>query len=250
MRLLLTFGLTLLLAGCASAPPAPVAMPGQDPNPTPFSAATSLEALPQGWQPYRLARFKKDTRYQLVPYGGTVAMRATAEASASGLRFNTSVDLRDYPFLTWRWKVTALIDGADNTLAHVEDSPARVVVMFEGGREQLPAAEQINYDLALAIGGNRLPYATLMYIWENQLPVGSVIPHHLTSRIKMIVAGTGTDGIGAWREERVNLLEDYRRAFGEDPPRVKAVGIMSDADNTGGVAVAYFGDIRFERARP
>lgn len=114
----------------------------------------------------------------------------------------------------------------------------------------MPAAEQINYDLALAIGGNRLPYATLMYIWENQLPVGSVIPHHLTGRIKMIVAGTGTDGVGAWREERVNLLQDYRRAFGEDPPRVKAVGIMSDSDNTGGVAVAYFGDIRFERARP
>jgi hypothetical protein len=217
------------------------------PDPAPFSAATSLDGLPMGWRHYRVTRLKKPTEYRLVPAEGTVVLQAVADASASGLSRELRVDPHEFPWLTWRWKVPALNDKADNTLAHVEDSPARVIVVFEGGRDRLPEAEQINYDLAKAMSGNGLPYATLMYIWENRLPEGAVIPHHFTTRIKMIVAGTGDANLGEWHEERVNVLEDFRRAFGEEPPAVRAIGVMSDADNTGERSVAYYGDIRFRR---
>jgi Protein of unknown function (DUF3047) len=251
----------LLLAACAGVPAtAPSASPGRmfatpasaepiarGPDPTPFSTAVALDVLPAGWRPFRLARLKKPTEYRLVPFEGSVAMRAVAESSASGLRFDTAAEVHEYPWLAWKWKVTDLIQEANNSLAHVEDSPARVVVLFEGGRDQLPPGEQINYDLAKAMGGNELPYATLMYIWENHLPEGEIITHHFTTRIKMIVAGSGRKDVGEWHEERVNLLEDFRRAFGEEPPRVKAVGIMTDSDNTGTRAEAYYGDIRFLR---
>lgn len=236
----------LLAAACASAPaPAPVAGPG--PDPAPFSTAASLEALPAGWKPFRVARFKKPTQYRLVADDGRIALQATADASASGLHYDTLADLREHPWLEWTWKVAGLNEKADNTLAHVEDSPARVIVVFEGGRERLPPDEQMNFDLAKAMSGNDLPYATLMYIWENRLPEGAIIAHHLTTRIKMIVAGSGRQDLGRWHAERVNVLEDYRRAFGEEPPRVRAIGIMSDADNTGERTTAWFGDIRFGR---
>lgn len=243
-----TIVLAALLAGaCATMPaPGPAVTPAAGPNPTPFSAATSLEGLPPGWKPYRLSRLKKPTEYRLVTVAGRVAMQATADASASALHFDTLVDPRERPWLTWTWNVPQVNDRADNTLSHVEDSPARVVVVFEGGRDRLPPDEQINFDLAKAMSGNDLPYATLMYIWENHLPEGAVIDHHFTTRIKMIVAGSGRKDLGTWHAERVNLLEDYRRAFGEEPPRVRAVGIMSDSDNTGARTVAWFGDIRFE----
>ena len=250
----------LFAASCASVsvPPAAVApapratvdfgTAGHDgaPRLAAFSSA-ALDSLPPAWKPFRLARFKKPTDYRLVPLEGTVALRATADSSASGLRHDVAADPREYPWLTWKWKVPELNGAANNTLAHVEDSPARVVVVFEGGRDKLPPDEQINYDLAKAMGGNELPYATLMYIWENHLPEGAIITHHFSTRIKMIVAGSGRKDLGAWHEERVNVLEDYRRAFGEEPPHVKAVGIMSDSDNTGGRTVAYYGDIRFHR---
>ncbi|MBK8321220.1 MAG: DUF3047 domain-containing protein [Betaproteobacteria bacterium] len=248
MRTVTALLLAVLVAACASTPPAPQpAAPSQVHDPAPFSTALALDILPPGWKPYRLARFKKPTKYQLVPLDGTVAMRAQADASASGLQFDLTVDVKEFPWLTWHWKVPELISGANNTIHQVEDSPARVIVTFEGGRDKLPDAEQINYDLAKAMTGNELPYATLMYIWENQLPEGSVIEHHFSTRVKMIVAGSGRKDLGRWHEERVNVLEDFRRAFGEEPPRVRAVGIMSDSDNTGGHAVAYFGDIRFKR---
>ncbi len=238
----------LFAAACASVPaPSPPTAARETPDPAPFSTAAALDVLPAGWKPFRLTRFKKATEYRLVPLEDTVALRAVADASASGLQFDTVADLHEHPWLSWKWKVPALNGKANNTLAHVEDSPARVIVVFEGARDALPAAEQINYDLAKAMGGNGLPFATLMYIWENHLPEGAVISHHFTTRIKMIVAGSGRKDLGTWHEERVNVLEDYRRAFGEEPPRVRAVGIMSDSDNTGARTVAWYGDIRFGR---
>jgi hypothetical protein len=247
----LAFVLTAaLVAGCATHSPELALGPGSGrlSSLAPFAfsmARPGADAVGLGWQPVRLMRLKKMTEYALVDYGGTTVMKASANASASGLRHPMSVDLATTPWLHWRWKVSDLIAAADNTISHVEDSPARVIVTFEGGREQLPPEEQLNYDLALAMTGNRLPYATLMYIWENRLPEGALIPHHMTSRVKMIVAGSGKDKLGAWHAESHNVLDDYRRAFGEEPPRVASVGIMSDSDNTGASVTAYFGDIRF-----
>ncbi len=242
-----SFLLVALLAGaCASVPsPSPVGVSG--PDPAPFSTAPSLVGFPAGWKPFRITRFKKPTDYRLVALEDTIAMQATADASASGLHFDTFADLREHPWLTWRWMVPEPEGRASGTADHVEDSPARVIVVFEGGRDRLPPEEKMNFDLAKAMGGNDLPYATLMYVWENHHPEGAIISHHFTTRIKMIVAAGGRKDLGSWQEERVNLREDYRRAFGEEPPRVRAVGIMSDSDNGGAHTVAWYGDIRFER---
>lgn len=241
----------LLCAGCASITEhAPPPVPGAGPDPTPFSTASLLDKLPEGWRPYRLARFKTFTEWHLVPKDGKVAMQGIARASASGLQFFTQVDLRSFPFLTWQWNIPKAIENSSNSVHRIEDTPARVVVTFEGSREDLPPADQITYDLALAIAGSELPYATLMYVWEPSLPEGTVVEHHLSGRVKMIVTGGPSYRMGAWDEEVVNVLEDYRRLFKEEPPRVKAVGIMSDSDNTGATTTAYFGDIHFLRAAP
>jgi hypothetical protein len=247
----------LFIAACASAPvplaipPASPAYPASGHDPTPFSTAVVLEVLPPGWRHVRLSRLKKPTEYRLTPLeGGSVAMMADADSSASVLQFETVVDLNEFPFLSWSWKVPDIIATANNSLAQVEDSPARVIVAFEGGRDKLPDDEKINYDLAKAIGGNELPYATIMYIWENHLPQGAVIPHHFSTRVQMVVAGSGRERLGVWNREVVNLLEDYRRIFEEEPPRVKSVGIMSDSDNTGTHTTAYYGDIRFLKHPP
>jgi hypothetical protein len=185
-------------------------------------ACRRLEAVPD-------PRFKKPDGLPACPLlEGTIALQATVTPLPRGA-------LRHLPilrvsWLTWKWKVPSLNAGRQHA-GHVEDLPAVIVV--RGRARQAAPAEQINYDLAKAIAGNELPYATLMYIWENHLPEGEIITHHFTTRIKMIVAAGGRKDLGSWQEERVNLREDYRRAFGEEPPRVRAVGIMSDSDNGG-----------------
>ena len=84
-----------------------------------------------------------------------------------------------------------------------------------------------------------MPYATLMYIWANALPPETVVPNPHSARVRMIVVESGTRGLGEWIHVRRNLLEDYRRAFGEDPWDVVAVGVMTDSDNTRGRARSY-----------
>ena len=119
----------------------------------------------------------------------------------------------------------------------------RVVVTFEGDTSKLPFDERLFADQFRMFTKQEMPYAMLMYIWENRAPVGRVIDNVHTARIKMIVADSGAENLGKWRSETRNVYEDFKRAFGEEPPRIRSIGIMTDSDNTGGDAEAYYGDI-------
>jgi hypothetical protein len=63
----------------------------------------------------------------------------------------------------------------------------------------------------------------------------------------MIVVRSGAARVGAWVEEERNVYEDYRKAFGEDPPMIKGIAVMTDTDDTGESATAYYGDIAFHK---
>jgi hypothetical protein len=65
----------------------------------------------------------------------------------------------------------------------------------------------------------------------------------------VLVVESGTADLNQWRSERRNIFEDYRRAFGEDPPMITGVAIMTDSDNTGESATAWYGDIVFKQAK-
>lgn len=234
-----------LLCGCASVQEA-IRLPYV----SSFSDAAPGETLPQGWENWTLSRLKKATQYKLVDYAGRTVVKAQADASASGLVHPLNVDAKAYPLLTWRWKVTDLIASADNTQKHTEDSPVRVVVTFDGNPDKLPLADRIFSDNARLLTGKPMPYATLMYIWENRAPAGTVIPNRHTSRVRMLVAESGRDKVGTWQEVTRNVYEDYRRVFGEEPGPITAIGIMTDTDNTGENVHAYYGDIVFRRIAP
>jgi hypothetical protein len=239
----------LLLAGCAALAPEPDGRI-ELPQVGSFSAVTPGATLPSGWRAWQVAGFKRPTEYRLVDHGGRAVVSAYAQGSASGLVYPVSVDLHDYPFLHWHWMVPALIPSADNTRRQTEDSPVRVIVAFDGDKSTLPLEDRILFDQFRMIARHELPYATLVYIWENRVPRETIIASAHTSRIQMIVVESGDANVGRWPEYVRNVREDYRRAFGEEPGPVRSVGIMTDADNTGEAASGYYGDIRFLRRPP
>lgn len=236
-----------LVAACAGVPTVDVPQPG---HVQPFSGGQPGELLPRGWQPWILSRHKRPTEYRLADDQGRTVIQARADASASGLVHPLALDPRSHPLLSWRWKVDSLIAGADNTQKQREDSPVRLVVSFAGDIGRLPLQDRMFFDNVRLLTGRQLPYATLMYIWENRAPVDSVINNRHTSRIRMIVAASGSARVGSWQEISRNVLEDYRRAFGEEPGPITAIGIMTDTDNTGGRAQAWYGDILFSKSAP
>lgn len=237
-----------ILCGCASVPDAPseIALPYV----RLFSENEPGDTLPNGWRVWTLSRFKKSTEYKLVDNDGRTAVKAKAENSASGLVHKLDIDPQQYPLLSWQWKVDDLIKTADNTTRHLEDSPVRVVVSFAGDIDNLPLDDRMFFDNVRLVTRQELPYATLMYIWENRAPRDRVLPNLHTSRIKMIVTESGRDKVGIWQDITRNVYEDYKRAFGEEPGRITAIAVMTDTDNTGENAHAWYGDIVFRRVAP
>jgi DUF3047 family protein len=235
---------TVLLVFVAVLPATALAADAESHVP-PFSKSRPGATLPQGWELRKITDQKRPTLYELVDDDGTVVLHARAEAAATGEGVAVSFDLRTTPVVEWRWKVSRLIPGADNKLATKEDSPVRLVFEFDGDKSKLSLGERTQLAVGAGASGREAPYATMMYVWSNTYPLDTVIQNPRTGRVQMVVASSGPQGVGAWQNLRRNVVEDYRRAFKEDPGKLKAVGVLTDTDNTGETVDAWYGDIRF-----
>jgi hypothetical protein len=195
------------------------------------------------WAHVPLSAFKHDTRYTLEQEGERKVLRAEADDSASLYALKLKTPGADYSTLSWRWKTDALIPGADNRDQKREDSPLRVMISFDGERSSLPEAEQFRSKMSQAISGVEMPFATLMYIWSEQVAPESIIASAHTSQVKMLVVASGKHGLGAWQSVRRHIADDYRRAFGAEPGRIIGVSVMTDTDNTGKKALGWYADL-------
>ncbi|MEO8655002.1 MAG: DUF3047 domain-containing protein [Ramlibacter sp.] len=202
----------------------------------------------KGWVHEPLSKLKRDTVYTLVKEEGRTVLRAVADRSASAYVAPIQPPVSVPTSLSWRWKTDALVPGADNRERSREDAPLRVMLAFDGDHSTLSEKEQTRFKRAKTLTGQELPYATLMYIWSEQVPVETVIPSTHTSQVKMLVVASGTAGLGQWQSVRRNVAADYRRAYGAEPGAVLSVSVMSDTDNTGEKAVGEYADIRFDCA--
>jgi hypothetical protein len=196
------------------------------------------------WAHQPLSKLKRDTSYTLALEDGQTILRANADRSAS--MYVTLVDkAAGVPAtVSWRWKTDALVPGADNRDKSREDAPLRVMVAFDGDPSTLPEVEQKRLARAKSMSGRNIPYAVLMYIWSEQVPLDTVIPSAHTSQVKMLVAATGTADLGRWQSLRRDVRADYRRAYGADPGRVLGIGVMTDTDNTATKASGDYAQIR------
>lgn len=174
--------------------------------------------------------FSGETEYSIVQIDGRKALRAVSKNSASGLVKKIEKDPAQYPLLRWSWKIERTLKREDATKKNGDDFVARVYVVFP--RVLFWKTRAINY------------------VWSAKLPKGTAIPNAYTANAVMVAVESGDGNAGTWVNEERNVFDDYKRFFGEDPPPLGAVALMSDTDNTGDEAVAYFGDIFLSPARP
>jgi hypothetical protein len=225
---------------------APASVPAQADGPgIAFSAAKPGEALPAGWKNLPVVHGKAMTLYSLVADGRTTVLEADASHSASALMHEGNIDLAQTPVVAWRWKAESPIEGADNREGAHEDSPARLVFFFDGDKRKLSFGDRASMQLAKTLAGEELPYATLMYIWSETAAPGSVIPNPHTDRVQMIVVSGKPGDAGKWQSLSRNIAQDYERVFHEKPGRITAYGLLTDTDNTGATARAWYGDMKF-----
>lgn len=211
-----------------------------------FSAATEGNRLPDGWKPLTFKKVERHTQYEVVKDGSMVVVKAVSEASASGLTKEVMIDPQEYPIVRWRWKVENLLQKSNVTRKDGDDYPARLYITFAYEPDKVSFGRKLKYKAGQALFGD-IPIGALNYIWDGKSPIGTIVDNAFTDFAKMIVVQSGAQRIGSWVEEERNVYQDYKLAFGEEPPAINGVAIMSDTDNTKERAVAYYGDIIFVR---
>lgn len=211
-----------------------------------FSAAAEGGTLPEGWKPLTFKKVPKQTLYHLVRDGEVLVVKAISEASASGLTKEVRIDPKDYPIVRWRWRVDNLLRNSDVSRKDGDDYPARLYITFEYDPDKVSFSKKLKYKAGRAIFGD-IPIGALNYIWETKTPVGTIVENAYTDFAQMIVVESGPQKVGTWVDEERNIYEDYKKAFGEEPPLINGVAIMSDTDNTKERVTAYYGDITFTK---
>lgn len=173
-----------------------------------------------GW---KCKSFKGTTEYRTVQDNGRTVIQAQSHDEASGLFRKVRLDPTRFRHLHWSWKVAHTIANGNERTKTGDDYSARVYVVFPG----------------------RFFWQTkaINYIWANRLPKGESIPNAFTSNTMMVAVESGTEKTGQWLTEERDILADYRRLFGGEPSEIGAIAIMTDTDNTGGEATAWYGEI-------
>ncbi len=174
----------------------------------------------------------RSTAYALVERDGRWALRARADRSASALWRRVGVEPDEGDRLRWRWRVSqALPDNRHDRREGGDDYAARVFVIFDAPPFS-PGAR------------------ALCYVWASLEEPGSVYRNPYIEDVVTIVLQAGDRRADTWVTEERDFPADYRSAFGSDPDVLTAVAVMTDTDDTGGRALAWFSDIVLIRAGP
>lgn len=191
------------------------------------------------WKPLTFPKIPRHSAYRIAKEEAKSILVAEANASASGIIYKQRVNIYKTPIIRWKWKVSNVYQAGDARKKSGDDYPLRIYVVFKYDPDKANAFERAQYAAAKMIYGEYPPHSSLNYIWANKTYPERILPNTYTAKARMILLQKGPDRTGQWLEEKVNALEDYREAFGSDPPAEAALAIMADADNTGKKATGY-----------
>ena len=214
-----------------------------------LSSSPVLDArgIPQGWEPLTFKKIGRRTEYSWSAPEHT--LHALSSASASGLLFRLDQEAAAAPLLRWRWRVSHSIARGNERSKKGDDYAARVYVTFKYDPAKAGRALRLKYGIIKALYGEYPPHSGISYIWANRLPKGESVPNAYTGRVRMLALRSGEGEAGRWAGEERDILADYRRLYGEDPPPLSGVALMTDTDDTASSAEAWYADIEL-LARP
>ena len=166
--------------------------------------------------------------YKVAEEGGVHFLRALSKGlGIQAGRETKSWDLAARPMLAWSWRPRQFPRGADERRSGKNDSPLAVYMLVEHSRVTGPKA--------------------VKYIWSEKVPAGT----HLTSNnglTQVRVLRSGTGGRGEWHQEKVNVLEDYRKYFDvRETPKPIGIALLTDADETNSSAAGDYAELKICR---
>ena len=203
----------------------------------PILLARSLVAVPVRAEPLVLTwpspddsgdweeeEFEGETRYRVVELDGRRVLEAESVATASSLYLEREIDLTATPVLEWRWRIEKPLSLPDERIKDGDDFAARV------------------YAVAPGEGWFSLPIA-INYVWAGEAQVGDAWPNPFTSNVMMVAVDSGDADAGTWRSHRRDVRADFLRFFGREVDELEGIAVMTDSDNSGLNARAWYGEM-------
>ena len=183
--------------------------------------------IPDGWKGQNWGSPKYD--FRIATQGGRKAINLKSANDSSTISKEVKVDVKTWPVLQWSWQVVTLPKGGDARKSATDDEAAQIYVTFP----RFPSAVR-----------SRI----ISYIWDTTAPVGSVFKSEKTGLVTYVVVRSGPADLGKWLTESRNVLEDYKKIYGEAPGEdVGAISIAIDSNDTNSTAESYFGEIFFRK---
>lgn len=186
--------------------------------------------VPEGWE---LSESEGKAELALVNDGNGQVLRLESASSSFSLNTKVEIDLKQTPYLEWQWKVTEIPKGGDFRTDDTDDQAAQLYVVFKWG-----------YLRKEVIG----------YFWDSTAPAGTMaeVPAPLFYpflKINAVVVESGDAEMGKWVTVTRNVVEDYKKLFGDEPEKVQGIRIQINSQHTKSRAEAYWKSVIF-RAHP
>lgn len=209
-------------------------------------------AIPEGWRlRKRVFGATKAAQAQWVINDGQAAVRLHSRNTLTFLEKRVDIDLRQFPLVSWTWKVENILEGIDERTLAGDDHPLRIFFVFEPDSSKQSLWFKLKRLLYLDFfHGHAMGGRITEYLWSSHLPAGEILPDPGKPWQKLMVVEGGREKLGQWHSYRRNLREDFKMLYDEEPRQLIFIGILNDTDASGLEAVSYIADLRFHKTRP
>jgi len=187
-----------------------------------FSTGADAKGVPQGWE---LKEKSGRADLAVVKQDGIHALQLRSTDTSFAVQRQIQVNVREYPILSWKWKVDKLPKGGDFRTTKTDDQAAQLFVAFSRTR-------------------------AIVYIWDSSAPEGLMAdaPSPPFIAIKAVVMRSGPGKTGQWITEQRNVYDDYRKLFGATtkPPVASGLRLQINTQHTRTSGESYFADVTFQ----
>jgi hypothetical protein len=206
-------------------------------------------AVPAPWQVISLPeRYNKPvTQFDLTDVDGAHVLRVKADKSWGSLAHPVKQAVTPETTLRWRWRLEQPLPKSDIHAKSTEDGALKVCLSFDMPAENIPSGERFLFRLAQTFSREKIPTATLCYLWGSKEAIGYEQASLFTARVRFIVVANESSPLKTWQSKERNIHADFLKAFGQEAgtvPALSAILIGADADNTQGSSLGYVGDVQ------
>ena len=186
------------------------------------------DLIGKGWQEI-VFEDKVSNRYSSC---GDDCVRVVSQSSVSMVGRRVKKALTSTSVLSWDWKILKPAPLSDITLKGSDDRALALYITFPYDSDTASLGERVLRPMVELIEGENAAGRMLSYVWAGHGRRGDLYrsPFHGAANV-MIVKRNSSDLVGKWLHEKVNLVEDYERAFDSKPKEILELLIGADTDD-------------------